>query len=69
MKLEAIKPCVYYGNEYKPGQKFDVEERWARVFVGLGRAVAVKALEAEQPDESPKRTYKRKDMAGEGITK
>lgn len=70
MKLKAITDLHYFG-PVEAGATFDAEDQWARVLLATGKAAIVgeKAMQAETPQEKPKRTYKRKDMAGEGITK
>ena len=70
MKIKAITDLHYFG-PVQAGATFDVEDQWARVLLATGKAAIVgeKAMQAETPEEKPKRTYKRKDMAGEGITK
>ena len=70
MKLKAITDLHYFG-PVEAGATFDAEDQWARVLLATGKAAIVgeKAMQAEAPEEKPKRTYKRKDMAGEGITK
>lgn len=70
MKLKAITDLHYFG-PVEAGATFDAEDQWARVLLATGKAAIVgeKAMQAEAPKEKLKRTYKRKDMAGEGITK
>lgn len=72
MKVKAIKPC-FYGTGREPGEVFEAQGRFASALIRLGRVVEVagaKALRAEEPGaDAPKRTYKRKDMAGVGETK
>ena len=70
MKLKAITDLHYFG-PVEAGATFEAEDQWARVLLATGKAAIVgeKALQAEDPEEKPKRGYRRKDMAGEGITK
>ena len=70
MKLKAITDLHYFG-PVEAGATFDAEDQWARVLLATGKAAIIgeKAMQAEAPEEKLKRTYKRKDMAGEGITK
>ena len=70
MKLKAITDLHYFG-PVEAGATFEADDQWARVLLATGKAAIVgeKAMQAETPEEKPKRGYRRKDMAGEGITK
>ena len=74
MQVKALKDC-HYGGPRKAGETFDVTGQYGYLMARmgmvkvLGDSVETKAMQAETPEEKPKRTYKRKDMAGEGITK
>ena len=74
MQVKALKDC-HYGGPRKAGETFGVTGQYGYLMARmgmvkvLGDSVETKAMQAETPEEKPKRTYKRKDMAGEGITK
>ena len=80
MKLVALCEVYYAGTTYKPGEEFEADDRDGvnvRILIGLEKVKKVEALEtramkAEEPiveppadDTSPKRRYKRRDLAAE----
>ena len=72
MQVKAIKPC-FYGKGREPGEVFETTGQYGYMLIRMGSAVEVSAgkdMKAEDSgEESPKRTYKRKDMKAEGDTK
>jgi hypothetical protein len=68
MDLIATKSLAYASKRYEVGEKFEANNRDARILVAIGKAKLAPADAAPVEDDETKpakRTYKRRDMKAE----